>query len=200
MKKKITKSRGWAHYVSIYLLLPLILSCGKDLVFEKPPRKVKPMRWKHIMTGHVLGLMVRGNAGEVKNKKPQGLQHLLLDAEGRPNTASHWGAMESWLWAGSPLLLHIWGAGPAHLPHRELKTGAPSASARWGRHPHVPETLTALGFSLDSSLRQTPPLEPKDVFSVVLQTLVELFGLSLLILTILAVTDKCCHFSGNHYT
>lgn len=94
--------------------------------FWEASQKVKPIRWKHSTTGHDLGLTVRGNAGEVKNKKPQRWQHLLLGAEGRPNTASRWGAMESWLWAGSPLLLHRWGAGLAHIPHRALKTGTPS--------------------------------------------------------------------------
>lgn len=138
--------------------------------FWEASQKVKPIRWKHSTTGHDLGLTVRGNAGEVKNKKPQRWQHLLLGAEGRPNTASCWGAMESWLWAGSPLLLHRWGAGLAHIPHRALKTGTPSGRVRWGRHPHVPETLATLGFSLDSSLRHTPAFEPEDVFSALLRT------------------------------
>ena len=116
------------------------------------------------MTGHLLGLIVKANTGEEKNRH-KGCNIGLLDGEGRPNTVSCWEATESWPWACSPPLPSRWRRTLAHTPHRDVKMGTLSLNTRWRTHPRVPQTRTASSSNLDSSLRcRDLPLHPKIYF------------------------------------
>lgn len=107
-----------------------------------------------------------------RKKCHKGCNIGLRDGQGRPNTASCWGAAGAARGA-APLPPSIpatqMETEAAHAPDRDVKMGTLSPNTRRRMHPRVPQTLTAPSSNVGSK-RHSLPFAPTDVFSVKLQT------------------------------